>query len=146
MLEVPTLTWLGSKGGMMQRRSVGGGWVEVNVHGASQSFLGLTQRMAEITQNGRLQVLPSAVRLSLLSLSAHVLACLHCFFSFFFLSFQYVHFTITSLIRQTLCLFPFFWLLLSCPLLYPGESLCFSSPLLLLQTGFIWLHRVWGDR
>lgn len=34
------------------------GWrmSEVNVHGASQSFLGLTHRLAEIRQNGRLQV------------------------------------------------------------------------------------------
>lgn len=52
---------------MRQRRSVGGGCVEVNVHGASHRFLGLTHRMAEIRQNGIFQVL-SCIRVALLSL------------------------------------------------------------------------------
>lgn len=44
------------------------------MHGASQSFLGLTHRMAEIRQNGRLQVLPSAIRIALLSLISRALS------------------------------------------------------------------------
>lgn len=74
MLEVLTLMWVGRERGTRQRRSVGGGWVEVNVHGASQSFLGFTHRMAEIRQNGRLQVLPSAIRIALLSLISRTLS------------------------------------------------------------------------
>lgn len=102
MFEVLTLMWVGRERGMMQRRSVGGGWVEVNVHGASQSFLGLTHRMAEIRQNGRLQVLPSVIRIALLSLShlshafflsPYVLSHHHCpsLSLFFFLSRAHAH-------------------------------------------------------
>lgn len=50
------------------------------MRGASQSFLGLTHKMAEIRQNGRLQVLPSAIRIALLSLSLSRSHFSHSFF------------------------------------------------------------------
>lgn len=125
---------------------------------ASQSFLGLTHRMAEIRQNGRLQILPSAIRIALLScshlshlffLSPYVLS-LPLSKSYLFSSLSHMHTrfnTNTFLLSLTPCpvfsIFWFFWLPLSSPLLQPVKSLCFSSPLPLLQTVFIRPHHIW---
>lgn len=54
MFEDLSLIRLRSGGGAEEAR--GWGMSEVNVQGVSQSFLGLTHRLAEIRQNGRLQV------------------------------------------------------------------------------------------
>lgn len=158
--EVLTLMWVGRERGMRQGRSVGGGWIEVNIHGAPQSFLGLTRRMAEIRKNGRLQVLPSAIKTALFSLISYTLP----FFFYvptwhppLFLSLVFFLFlTRAHSVSLTLSCsnslsgsLPLSVLLppsLSYPLLQPVKSLCFSSPVLLLQTVFIWPHHIWWDR
>ena len=109
------------------------------MHGASQSFLGLTHRMAEIRQNGRLQVLPSAIRIALLPLSSLTLfrspplcplmPSLPLSLSLFFFSLSCTctqGFTNTFLLSLTPCLvfslFQFFCFPFFCPLLSAGEK------------------------